>query len=544
MKYTIIGSGVSGVNAALTLLERGKSVVMYDVGKEEEEFPFPALDFYRLKDNIDLPHDYFLGRNAEAIIPPCDKRGFVFPPARNFSIYDNDPLCTISKGSTFRPILSHNSGGLGVAWGANAIEFNAAELSVMGLSNNDFFEPYDILSKRISIAGPDMDALSGDLKTSITFSRPLKLNLHEKLLLKSANTKKNFADSSLHLGHSRLAVESRAGKANECIYCARCMWGCAVGAIYNPITTLKKCLDYKEFKYIKNSVVLSLISEQNKVVALKLYDTKKKTYSTVNCDKVLLAAGAINSAAIFLRTLNQDSRYNSNLNNYSHSTKSLLDTSVLKLPYIYPKMIGRKMNLDTMQFNKLIIGYVRRNFKSELDRYIHGEVVTLSSLLYHPIIEELPFSTNVNFNLFKYLKNAIGVVTYFLPDHCADTNYMTLKENNNSVSKDEIYLGYNESAEQIILKKELSKVTKRYFKQLGCYMPSKSHISSEVGGGIHYAGTIPYSKVENKLCTNKNGRCYSYNNLYVVDGAVLPALPSKSITLNLMANSIRIATKI
>lgn len=537
MKYTVIGSGVSGVNAALTLLERGKDVVMYDVGREESAPPLPQHDFYNLKDNLESPYNYFLGKHGESILPPCDKRGFVFPPSRNFYIKNDEPLNIVNKSSTFMPVLSLAQGGLGIAWGANAIEFNDADLSVMGLDKNEFYDAYKILSKRISIAGPENDQLSDELKSSLKYNRPLNLNAHENFLFQKAS--KNKGD--INLGRARMAIETRDYKNNQCTYCGRCIWGCGVGAIYNPAVTLRKCLEYSNFQYVKNTLVISLISEEDNIVGLNLFETTEEKYISVKCEKVLLAAGAINSAAIFLRTINSDLRYKCNLTGYSHSTKSLLDTSVLKLPYIYPKMIGKKTTLDNVQFNKLIIGYVRDNYDSEVDRYIHGEVVTLSSLLYHPIIEELPFDTKTSFLLFKYLKNSIGVVTYFLPDHPINTNHMTLVQNKESITNDELLLKYTESSSQAKLKQELKDKTMKYFLRLGCYMPKDSHLSSSPGAGIHYAGTMPYSKEKDKLCTDKNGRCYAYKNLYAIDGSTLPALPSKSITYNLMANSIRIS---
>ena len=39
MKIIVIGSGIAGAHAALTLLERKRPVELWDVGREETSFP-------------------------------------------------------------------------------------------------------------------------------------------------------------------------------------------------------------------------------------------------------------------------------------------------------------------------------------------------------------------------------------------------------------------------------------------------------------------------------------------------------------------------
>jgi choline dehydrogenase-like flavoprotein len=43
------------------------------------------------------------------------------------------------------------------------------------------------------------------------------------------------------------------------------------------------------------------------------------------------------------------------------------------------------------------------------------------------------------------------------------------------------------------------------------------------------------------LHTSKFCQSYDFENLYVVDGSVIPFLPAKNITLTLMANAVRVA---
>ena len=54
-KIVVVGSGVSGAHATLTLLERGHDVELWDVGREEPTFPMQGATFHELKDRLADP---------------------------------------------------------------------------------------------------------------------------------------------------------------------------------------------------------------------------------------------------------------------------------------------------------------------------------------------------------------------------------------------------------------------------------------------------------------------------------------------------------
>ena len=84
-KILIVGSGVSGVHFALSVLKKGYEVVMLDVGHVGPPIVNPADSFNDLKTNLDDPIRYFLGRNYEAVIYP-DSEGeyYGFPPGKSY----------------------------------------------------------------------------------------------------------------------------------------------------------------------------------------------------------------------------------------------------------------------------------------------------------------------------------------------------------------------------------------------------------------------------------------------------------------------------
>ena len=81
-------------------------------------------------------------------------------------------------------------------------------------------------------------------------------------------------------------------------------------------------------------------------------------------------------------------------------------------------------------------------------------------------------------------------------------------------------------------------------RKMGMLITKSSAIHFKHGNGIHYAGTIPIKLIKTFGCVDTDCKSYDFNNLHVVDGSVFPSLPSKSISLNLAANAIRVASKL
>lgn len=528
----VIGSGPSGVHAALTLLKKGKKVLMIDVGHKEKDFGYPGISFNELKMKLDDPYHYFLGDGLKGILDHHDGDVFDYPPSRNFMMRGHENPYHFDL-ENFDPILSLNQGGLGVGWGANCARFDNEDLASFPFSASELDPYYEEINQRIKISAPNQDDLS-DYLGSFDGYPPLKLNQHEQKLLNIYQTKKGKISSNFKLGYSRMAVDHDQNSPHQCNYCVRCLWGCPVGAIYNPQQTLKDCFKYTQFEYREGYFVHSLISENGQIRGVKAHNLKNNLDEKILGEKFFLGCGAIGSGTVFLKTLSQDSRFSEEYKANGLSTLGLMDSKVVKIPYIFREQIGLKKNERDFQFNKLAVGYLAK--KSSYPSYVHGELLTLSSLLYHPLIERLPFGSLISSKVFKLLQSALGVVTYFFPDKLNSKNRICFSNN-------QVKLSYEDenSDKKEMISEVINQTVKTLFK-LKCLVWPKQILTPVNGSGIHYAGTIPMKTENNFLSVNSYGRTYAYENLYVVDGSSFPSLPSKSITLSLMAHAVRVAT--
>jgi choline dehydrogenase-like flavoprotein len=82
------------------------------------------------------------------------------------------------------------------------------------------------------------------------------------------------------------------------------------------------------------------------------------------------------------------------------------------------------------------------------------------------------------------------------------------------------------------------------FRQMGAWMLPRSFRRGTIGSDVHYASTLPMRADPGLGESSVDGEIAGMPGVFVADGAALPALPSKSHTLAIMANAHRIATRL
>jgi len=528
MRTVVVGGGVSGAHAALTLLERGHDVELWDIGREEADFAEPGTTFHELKSGLANPVAEFLGADLGALIPPATAELLRYPPSRQFLASPEDPLWSFESDGFF-PHASFAKGGLANGWGANALAFDANDMAEWPVSLSEMDAAYKTVYQRIRVAGPIDDDLTPHLPGVYPSEPPIQLTDADQRLLQSYRRRKpKLARSGIKIGQARMAVMTDASRHNACDYCDRCLWGCPKAAIYNPrLTTLADCEANGRFRYLSGRLVLSLLSSDHRIIGIRYLDTSTQEIRDEPCDVVFLAAGALQTGAIFLRTL-KVARVEVALH-----TEGLMDTAVVKIPFVSLASVGRPPDARSFQFNRLILGMIADS--APWPRYLHGELLHLTSLLYYPLIERMPFDSRLSKKLFFALRSALGAATLFFPDRITAGNRQVLVADRKRW--DTVQLCYRETAEKERYIRQSVSTVRSALRHLGC-LP-RGVARSPSGAGIHYAGTVPMGHGP-KRC-DPGGRSNLFPNLYIADGAAFPSLPSKSITMSLAAHATRVA---
>ena len=526
MKITIVGSGASSVHFALTLLKKGYSVEMIDVGFENKKDILSKLNFIEIKKNYEDPVNFFLGESFEVVIPPDSEEIYRFPPSKSYVFKPVKNFSYIANG--FYPLISFAKGGLAEAWTAGVYPFNDFELEDFPFDYNEIEPYYNEVSKRIGICGEN-DSLSQIFPIHEHILKSPQLDIHSQYLLEHYLNKKNNFDRFI-LGRSRIALLTEdKDHRKKCNLCGKCQWGCKNESLYVPSITLNECLKYKNFKYTKGIYIKYFIYKNGKITELIGEDISSGDTISFDIDVLVLGAGTISSAKIFL-----DSYY---FNEKKIETlKGLMDNRQVIAPFITPKLITKQYEFESYQYHMLSAGIITENLKE----YIHTQITTLKTSIIHPVISSLPIDYKTSIYLTRNMRAALGVVNLNFNDYKRDDNYITIKPTEKGT---QLYINYiPEKDEKKKINNSLKFLQKNFIK-LGAIMPSFQARVRKMGESVHYAGTLPMSKRKEHLKTNEYGRSYDFENLYFIDGSTFPFLPAKNITFTLMANATRIADK-
>jgi choline dehydrogenase-like flavoprotein len=403
---TVIGSGASGVHFAQTVLQKGGTVRMLDVGRQGRVPVLPDTNLDQLKSQLNDPAEYFLGSRYEAVLlPGVTDEYYGIPPSKDFVF---DPPAGFGHASSgFAPLFSFARGGLGEVWTGGCYPLNAAEVEDFPFPYSDLAPHYGEVARRIGVTG-EADDLARFMPVHSHLQPPLKLDQHSERLMRSyARVRERLNRAGAFVGRTRVATLSQPlGTRQACDYLGRCLWGCPRGALYTPSQTLRDCQTYPGFEYIPGVEVSYLRAgpgHRVRAVVAKQVDTGADLEFAV--DRVALAAGALLSTRIFLTSILRETGQRVRL-------PGLMDNRQILVPFVNLGMLGRQFSPDTYQYHLLGMGLEAGSPRD----YVHGQITTLKTALVHPLIQRLPLNLAASTTIFRGLHAALVNVN---PRHAA-----------------------------------------------------------------------------------------------------------------------------
>jgi len=330
----IIGSGISGVSAALGFADRGIKTCMIDAGLEpsqEGEMNQNLYDFCEKNDCFDV----MIGKNFEGLYN-LDRRKKNLPakltaPRMRF-VTDHSNEFSPVKENNFQLIQSFAKGGLANAWGAGLMRYNSIDLEGFPVEEFELAPYYDRLTKEIGISGEN-DDLTLYFGQDNLLQKSLGLSINASEILKNyTKKKKKLNKRGVFVGRPRLGVLSEETEGRRsCGYDNLEFWQPHLSYIYYPSMTLEKLIKNGDVIYKKGFLVKSWFRRDNViVVAADSLQDRKRVY--FECKKLVLAAGTVGSTKLVLASRKD------------YQTKlTLLDNTALQFPFLLPRRIGKKL---------------------------------------------------------------------------------------------------------------------------------------------------------------------------------------------------------
>jgi len=532
----VVGSGPAGTQAASALIERGRRVLMLDVGDVDDRYEalIPPKSFSEIRSEDASQHRYFLGDNFEGVSAPGVRVGAQLTPPRAYVTASAARFVPVSS-ATFTAAESLALGGLGSAWGAGVFPFDDHELSDWPISRSDLEPHYEAVARRIGISG-ERDDLSRFWNLPPSTQSALDVDSNAaSILARYAPRRSALNARGFYMGRVSLAVctTSLNGRGPH-QYRDMEFWGDTDRSVYRPRWTVEALRTNGAFTYVGRQLVLRFDeSPANSAdnagdVTVTTRDLDTNATRTFRARALVLAAGTLGTSRIVLRSLNSAER-----------------VPLLCNPYTYAPVVNWRQLGQPERDKRHSLAQLSAIYQPDPARGARGSVqvqlYSYRSLLTFRLLGEAPLPYREGLGAFRLLLPGLGILGINHEDERTEEKYCRLRRT--GADDDgvlEITYALTQAEQDRIDRREREVL--RCFRSIGVWPIRR--VRPGHGSSIHYAGTFPMTRDARGLTSAPDGRLGPTRAVYLVDGAPFPYLPAKGLTFTIMANANRVATQL
>ena len=514
----VVGSGPSGVSAALPMLQAGIRVLLLDGGRERNS-ALPHGAYHDLRRNSSDQWRTFLGSELEALRPAGPPSPKFAAPGARFA-FDGFARSQGVVGRQFAVIGSLARGGLSNIWGAGISCYGDGELTDFPLTVAELLPAYLRVAGRIGVTGFADDDLSGGVDHEIPSLEPLQLSGNASRLLARYERKRAVVRGhGLRIGRPRTAVLTEPqGERGACALCDMCLWGCRENAIYSATQDLDRMraldgLDYRPGTLARS---ISRFGDGFRVTADRGTD--------LTCRRLVLAAGALTTTRLVFE---MQGRFD--------ETVPLLGAPGIGFALCLPERVGSPLSVREFSMGQL-------SFQAEGDPQrpadgAYGTLFPASGVPGSFVIDRMPLTRPGAIRLFRFLQPALLLGNCFLPGRYS-RNTVRLERDAEGNARLMVQGGTSDDLPQR-LDRLRTQIT-RAFRTLGVFAIPGSFSPLGPGEEIRYAGTLPMRSSPGKGEVDVRGELHGFPGLHIADLSSFPSMSAKHHTLTLMANADRI----
>jgi choline dehydrogenase-like flavoprotein len=517
----VIGSGPSGISAAIPLLKKGYKVTMLDPGLELEKERTEAVKRLRglNKDQWDEESISLVKENMTGNVSGVDQKYIYGSNYPYFGIDRYQPI----KLKNAKMVRSLAKGGFSNVWGAGIFPVLKRDITDWPFSYEELKKNYqsvlsfmphagvaDESGNEAEIYGADCQGFKTCAQT-LSFLTDLKKNA------------KRLEEEGISFHLPRLAVNfNKQNDEPGCTYCGLCLYGCPYGLVYSSAFTVSKLEDDKNFNYVRD-VLVERIEERNgevKIFASRISNSEKISFTGT---RAFLAGGPVSSARILLRSLEAYDRH-----------LVIKHSDQFQIPLIRYKSIKDVVKEELHTLNQLSI----RIF----DENICKNTIMLSMFAYNDLYSQVlkrmagPLEPFLRVAIAGMLGRLLMFKGYLHSDVSSNITAMLEKGDEGAL----ILEGHPNPEAKKIVKQVTAKMTRnrKYLRGFPMYMMIGLGLP---GAGNHSGSSFPMKEKPYGFESDLLGRPYGFERLHVVDATVLPSIPATTITFTIMANAYRIA---
>jgi choline dehydrogenase-like flavoprotein len=509
----VVGSGPAGFAAAT--LSRGADVLVVDPGFA----PAPrdgdhGISLLEAKRRGDVDVRTVIGASYESLQNLYGE--YLSPklkgPLMRF-VTEGVERWTPLRSASVTARLSLARGGLANAWGAGAFRYDQRELRHFPFPAADLDRHYRALIEHIGVTGAD-DDLSDTFGSSDGHLPPPELNQAGlDLFARYAQNRAWLQRRGLRAGLPRLALLTREHRGRSA-YQQDGMefFRPHAASIFNPGHALLELVAQGRVAYRPGIVVDRFMCESERVV---VYGRQVSDGSpiTLHARRLALAAGALNTGRIVLASAKDQRR-----------RLPFRDNLISFVPLVDPARLGASHDPNCLPAQAVLV------LESERADPIQMTFYGVNATLWGDVAFDFPLPAPFLPAAVRALLPALRIVQIFYPDTGDPVGGCRLADD-----------GALELDYQPMARGEVEAKIIRLMRRMGYLGLARLCKYPPPGSCYHFAGTVPMRRDPGHFETAPSGALFGAPGVFVLDAATFPALPSKNLTLTIMANSRRIA---
>jgi len=505
----IIGSGPSGAITADYFVKQGYKVGLLDSGIDpSNSHTISEKHFLEHKEKPE--NDFFL--TPENLNSSTDTGNAQLTRSRQYMLEHVETYLKISS-TTYHPSQTLATGGLSAGWGAACFTFENEDLKRAQLP--DLSAYYHIISERIGISGQSESILC---KLSNKQAAAKTDHNGQSILnnFKKNKDKNNFHSQNFSIEESSLALLSHdLGTRRKTNYFDMDFYTNYGDSVFRADILINELTVKPSFTRIKNAVAFTF-TENSNGAHISYQDITTKEQHSLSTKKLILCCGAINSYRLAANSMKIFDKPN-----------PLLTNPYLYIPTLHWPNIGKQGAHDRHSLSQLFGQLTLPNS----DR-ITLQLYSYRALLLSRLIAQTPMPKYFARLFWKSLAESLVIVGAHFPDDGTSKRSISAKECGSILP----VLAIDFSAPPF---KGVSTIIKDLFASRCIPM---GLVKTKMGASIHYAGTIPNAPQGTFPITMDNsGKLHGTKNVYIFDSSGWTYLPSRGLTLTIMANAYRLS---
>lgn len=509
----VIGSGPAGVSTCIGLLENGHEVTLLDYSNELESEKADLVNSMSQSEPEQWTAEQQKQiRGATFANTSGVPKKFVY--GSDFHYRDAEYFDPTNGVEIYSSLAK---GGLSNVWGAAVMPFLPADMREWPFPIEDLNPYIQSLLKVMPFS-----AASDDLKHDFPLlGKPqglLKITSgSEDFLVDLKKNKYELGLAGVQVGGSRLAVG-----AEDCRYCALCLYGCPYNLIFNSSNLLSALMQNSKFTYKPGILVKSFREEEDKIV-IQAWQKNGSENLEFTGKRLFLAAGVLSTANIVLNSLNKIQ--------FPLTVKCSQHFVLPFLRYV------RATNYKETRFHTLAQFFIEIIQPKLSPKSVHLQFYSYNDLFEMVLKQKLGFIYRLFENFFRsQFLSRLFIIQGYLHSDCSEKIQLVLPQ-----LGEKLELRPVKNAEMPRLVKRISSHLFQMRKLIRGIPISPMLKISAAGGGAHSGCTFPMSRhptdAESDIC----GRPFGLKRVHLVDSSCLPSIGAQTITLTVMANALRIA---